>query len=184
MKPGEPKSGSGDFTPLPSMTFILCKVAGGEDKPSIAPSKFEDEKKPGTYPDQLTVIFDAISYVDDEGDKIDASGSRIWFYGAPSLHEKAKLRALALAIMPEDTTVDVLTDGQAAAKDRKPNLFADFDTDMLEGKYVYVIGEANKDGYIKPSGFKRVKKQPAAEAPAAAPKAEKKKAPASADLDI
>ena len=187
MKPGEPKSGSGDFTPLPSMTFILCKVAGGEDKPSIAPSKFENEKKPGTYDDQLTVIFDAVSYVDEDGDKIDASGSRIWFYGAPSLHEKAKLRGLALAVMPENTTLDVLTDEQAAAKDRAPNLFADFDTDMLEGKYVYVIGEANKDGYIKPTGFKRVKKQPeqAAAAPKAeAPKAEKKKAPASADLDI
>lgn len=185
MKPGQPKSGDGNFDPLPGMTFILCRVAGGEDKPSVAPSKFENEKKPGTYDDQLTVIFEAISYVDEDGDKIDASGSRIWFYGAPSLHEKAKLRGLALAVMPENTTVDVLTDEQAAAKDRAPNLYADFDTDILEGKYVYVIGEPNKDGYLKPTGFKRVKKQPEAEAPkAAAEKPAKKLAPKAEAIEV
>lgn len=167
-KPGVPSAGTGEYAPLPEMTFILCKIA----ETSIEMKAFKDEEaKP-----QLKVVLDAVSYVDEDGDKIDASGSRVWFFGGVSLHEKAKLRPLALAVMPEDTTTDVLTDEQKADPKRKPNLFEDFDTDMLEGKYVYVIGtDPDKTGYLKPTGWKRVKTQPKADAAAPAPKADKKK---------
>src|SRR5690242_14309928 len=123
---GNPKQG-GDFEPLPEMTWILAKVAGGEDAPSIGPSKFKTDK--GEEKNQVTIIFDAVYYKDDEDEKIDVTGSRIWFYGGVSLHEKSKLRTtgLAMALMPEDTTLDILTDEQAAEPGRKPNLYADFD---------------------------------------------------------
>lgn len=167
-KPGVPGQG-GDYAPLPAMTFILAKVA--EQSITMKAFKEGEKEKP-----QLSVIFDAISYKDEDDEKVDVSGSRIWFFGGVSLHEKAKLRPLALAVMPENTTTDVLTEEQKADPNRAPNLFEDFDTDMLDGKYVYVIGELNADGYLKPTGFKRVKKQPQEAAPvAAAPKAEKAK---------
>ena len=172
-KPGVPTAGGGDYTELPAMTFILCKINDKEDAPSISEKAFKDEEpKP-----QLKVVFDAVYYLDDEGEKVDAQGSRVWFFGGVSLHEKAKLRPLALAVMPEDTTLDVLTDEQKAEPGRKPNLYADFDTDDLAGKYVWVIGDypdPNNKQYLKPTGFKRVKKAPEAAKAAEAPKAAKK----------
>lgn len=175
-KPGVPTAGSGEFAELPEMTFIVCKINDTTDAPSIETKSFKEGEAPKP---QLKVVFDALYYVDDEGDKVDVQGSRVWFFGGVSLHEKAKLRPLALAIMPEDTTLDVLTDEQKAAPGRKPNLFEDFDTDMLAGKYVQVIGtypDPNDKKYLKPTGFKRVKAQPKA---ADAPKPAKKLAPES-----
>jgi len=183
-KPGVPSSGNGEYAELPEMTFILCKINDKDDAPSISMKQFKEGEE---AKEQLKVVFDAIYYLDDEGEKVDVQGSRIWFFGGVSLHEKAKLRGLAIATMPENTTLDVLTDEQAAAKDRAPNLYADFDTDELAGKYVWVIGEF-KDAekkYLKPTGFKRakVKAQEAAKAPAA-PKAEKAKKAASEDIEV
>lgn len=175
-KPGVPSAGSGEYTPLPEMTFVLCKIV--EQSTEMKAFKDEEAKL------QLKLVLDAVSYVDEDGDKIDASGSRVWFFGSISLHEKAKLRPLALAVMPEDTTLDVLTDEQKADPNRKPNLFEDFDTDMLEGKYVYVIGTLD-GGYLKPTGWKRVKNQPKAEAKAeTAPKAESKKKLAAEAIEV
>jgi hypothetical protein len=172
MQPGEPKSG-GDYPELPEMTFIKCKVAEDDDAPSIAPNtKFPDEKT-GEVKDQLTIILDAISYVDEDGDTIDVEGARIWVYSAVSLHEKANLRPLAVALMPENTTVTVLTAEEKAVEGRAPNLFEDFDTDDMAGKFVWVIGKYKADdtthSYLKATGFKRygTKKKPAEAQPAA-----------------
>jgi hypothetical protein len=167
--PGAP-SGGGDFATLPEMTPILCKIASA-DLEMGRPYTDPKTGKVGEPKQQVKVIFDALSYLDDEGETIELDDSRIWLYAGFSLHEKSKLRPLADIIMPEGTSEE--------------ELFETFDTDMLVGKKVYVLGQFKPGDtarqYLKPTGYKRYKA--ASKAKVAKPAAKPAPAAEAADED-
>jgi hypothetical protein len=175
--PGRPAEG-GDYAELPVMTPILCKIASADVE--MGKPYTDASGKMGEPKQQVKVILDALSYVDDEGETVTLDDSRIWYYAGFSLHEKSKLRPLAQIVMPEGISEE--------------DLFDTFDTDMLVGKKLYVLGEYKPGDtdrqYIKVKGFKRFKKagakaaEPAVERPVAKAKAKPAPEPDDDDEDL
>jgi hypothetical protein len=127
-----------DFASLPAREPVLVTIKSSHYETEDNPFASEENDEPRTR-DVVKVIFEAL---EDE-----YAGTRVWKTFTASIHEKSLLRPLIQAVHPRDLTLDELKA---------------FDTDDLEGKRLYIIGEYDdkKDAehkFLRPTGYIRLK---------------------------
>lgn len=127
-----------DFKSLPEREPVLVVIKSSSYETEDNPFANEDNDEPRTR-DVVKIIFEALEE--------EYAGTRAWQTFSASIHEKSKLRPLIQAVHAKDLTLDELKQ---------------FDTDDLEGKRLYIIGEYNttKDPekkFLRPTGYIRLK---------------------------
>jgi hypothetical protein len=139
-----------DFPPLPTKTPVLCKIIKSkfvtEPNPFFGRATGRKDKNDEDIIDEnedrdvIKIIFES---VEDE-----TEGTRAWFNPTASINEKSNLRKLLDAMFETDPDTKTLKA---------------FDTDDLEGMYVYIIGTYGpKDTdhkFLRPESFARYVKQ-------------------------
>jgi hypothetical protein len=139
-----------DFPELPTKTPVLCKIIKSkfvtEPNPFFGRATGRKDKNDEDIIDEnedrdvIKIIFES---VEDE-----TEGTRAWFNPTASINEKSNLRKLLDAMFETDPDTKTLKA---------------FDTDDLEGMYVYIIGTYGpKDTdhkFLRPESFARYGKQ-------------------------
>ena len=139
-----------DFVELPTKTPVLCRIIKSkfvtEPNPFFGRATGRKDKNDEDIIDEnedrdvIKIIFES---VEDE-----TEGTRAWFNPTASINEKANLRKLLDAMFETDPDTKTLKA---------------FDTDDLEGMYVYIIGTYGpKDTdhkFLRPESFARYSKQ-------------------------
>jgi hypothetical protein len=127
-----------DFASLPAREPVLVVIKKSDFATEDNPFANEENDEPRTR-DVVKIIFEAL---DEE-----YAGTRVWKTFTASIHEKSLLRPLIQAASDHELSLDELKA---------------FDTDDLEGRRLYIIGEYDdkKDPehkFLRPTGYVRLK---------------------------